>query len=189
MSRILIVVDMQNDFIDGILGTKEAQAIIPNVVAKISSYENDYVIYTMDTHDNNYLSTQEGKNLPVTHCVSPSHGWTLNNKISQAINQIDTCERDVKAIYEVQKGTFGSLELSDTVSTIAKLGNIDSIELVGVCTGICVISNAIILKNQFPEVPIMVDASCCACVTPESHNTALLAMQMCQIKINHQNNA
>lgn len=185
MAKILIVVDMQNDFIDGVLGTKEAHAIVPNVVAKINDYKNiePYekrdITYTMDTHDSNYLSTQEGKNLPIAHCIYPSIGWALNEEVFKGLQS--TCGLNFQ---ELRKNTFGSLQLKERIERVYGWDDrIDSIELIGVCTGICVISNAIILKNQFPEVPIIVDASCCACVTPESHSTALSAMKMCQIEI------
>ncbi|MCR5762914.1 MAG: cysteine hydrolase [Treponema sp.] len=168
--KLLIVIDMQNDFIDGSLGTKEAVAIVPKVAEKISKWraEGGMVIFTRDTHQQNYLQTQEGKNLPVVHCVEGSEGWMISDRL------------DAGDAHIFNKPSFGSMELADFV---AGLQNLEQIELVGLCTGICVISNAFILKAKLPEVPISVDSSCCACVTPESHATALNAMKLCQINI------
>ncbi|MCD7715037.1 MAG: cysteine hydrolase [Lachnospiraceae bacterium] len=176
--KILIVVDMQNDFIDGALGTKEAVAIVDNVRKKIDEYlgSGSTVIYTRDTHTEAYLQTQEGRNLPVVHCVKGTPGWEISEKV-----YAEGCP-------VVDKPSFGSLALPEVVRSCAEKQEgqdtlPDSIELIGLCTDICVISNAIILKAAFPEVPIAVDASCCAGVTPESHENALSAMQMCQIQI------
>lgn len=168
--KLLVVVDMQNDFIDAALGTKEAVAIVPNVAAKIESYRTagNEVVFTRDTHQKNYLNTQEGKNLPVEHCIEGTDGW-----------QISKC-LDVKDSKVFDKPSFGSLKLADYV---ASLKDVEEIELIGLCTGICVISNAFILKAKLPEVKITVDSSCCACVTPESHKTALNAMKLCQINV------
>ena len=168
--KLLIVIDMQNDFIDGSLGTKEAVAIVPNVAKKIASARaaGKTVIFTRDTHQSNYLKTQEGKNLPVLHCVEGSDGWQISNKLEVGDSRI------------FNKPTFGSIELADYIATLSDL---EEIELIGLCTGICVISNAFILKAKLPEVKITVDASCCACVTPESHKTALSAMKLCQINV------
>lgn len=169
--KILIVVDMQNDFIDGSLGTPEAGAVVDKVAAKIKSYRSfgGYVVFTRDTHGPGYLETQEGKNLPVTHCVKGTIGWEISNSLDTTGTIID-------------KPGFGSFELVEYIKSC----EVESIELVGLCTDICVISNAIILKSAFPEIPITVDASCCAGVTPESHNNALEAMKMCQINIENQ---
>lgn len=168
--KLLIVIDMQNDFIDAALGTKEAVAIVPNVVAKIKEYRDagNMVLFTRDTHQTNYLETQEGKNLPVVHCVEGTDGWQISSKLDIADSKI------------FNKPSFGSMELADYV---ASLQNIEEIELVGLCTGICVISNAFILKAKLPEVKISVDSSCCACVTPQSHENALNAMKLCQINV------
>ena len=168
--KLLIVIDMQNDFIDCSLGTKEAVAIVPNVAKKIAKARaaDQTVIFTRDTHQSNYLQTQEGKNLPVLHCVQGSYGWQISSKLEVGESRI------------FDKPSFGSMALADYVAT---LGNLEEIELVGLCTGICVISNAFILKAKLPEVKITVDASCCACVTPESHKTALSAMKLCQINV------
>ena len=176
--KILVVVDMQNDFIDGALGTKEAVSIVPKVAEKIKGFEGK-VFYTRDTHEANYLDTQEGKNLPVVHCVRGSDGWKLHPEI-EALRGSDPV---------VDKPSFGSMELGyvmkDYMMEQEVLGNgpVESVTLVGLCTDICVISNAMIIKAMFPEIPVMVDASCCAGVTPESHENALAAMKMCQIGI------
>ena len=168
--KLLIVVDMQNDFIDGALGTKEAVAIVPNVVEKIKRARDAgwEVVFTRDTHQKNYLQTQEGKNLPVVHCILGSKGWQISDKLDVGKSRI------------FDKPSFGSLDLANYVAT---LNDLEEIELVGLCTGICVISNAFILKAKVPEVKITVDSSCCACVTPESHATALSAMRLCQVNI------
>ncbi len=166
----LIVIDMQNDFIDGALGTAEAVAIVPNVKKKVSEFiaAGGTVIYTRDTHTPDYLSTQEGKNLPVVHCVRGTPGWEIADGIYANGCQV------------VDKPSFGSTELP---KVLAEIKDLESIELVGLCTDICVISNAMILKAAFPEIPITVDSSCCAGVTPESHENALKAMAVCQINI------
>ena len=168
--KLLIVIDMQNDFIDGALGTKEAVAIVPKVAKKISDARatGENVVFTRDTHQKNYLESQEGKNLPVVHCVEGSDGWQISSKLEVEDSRI------------FNKPSFGSMDLADYVATLSDL---EEIELVGLCTGICVISNAFILKTKLPEVKITVDASCCACVTPESHKTALSAMKLCQINV------
>ena len=168
--KLLSVVDMQNDFLDGTLGTKEAVAIVPNVAEKIKRARDAgwEVVFTRDTHQKNYLQTQEGKNLPVVHCILGSKGWQISDKIDVGKSRI------------FDKPSFGSLDLADYVAT---LNDLEEIELVGLCTGICVISNAFILKAKVPEVKITVDSSCCACVTPESHATALSAMRLCQVNI------
>ena len=167
--KMLIVIDCQNDFINGTLGTKEAQAIIPNVKKKIEEYKarGDKVIFTRDTHHENYLKTNEGKQLPVKHCIYHTNGWEISDKLDT-----DGCEI-------IDKNTFGY-----TQWYMYGIGPyIEKIEIVGFCTDICVISNAMILKATFPEVHIIVDASCCAGVTPESHKRALETMKMCQIDI------
>lgn len=168
--KLLIVVDMQNDFIDGALGTKEAVGIVDKVKDKIFEYKCNYdpIIFTRDTHGNSYLETQEGKNLPVEHCIYGTHGWEITDKL------------DVKSCEIINKESFGSIYLAKYINRYL---NVDEIELVGLCTDICVISNAMILKAKFPETLITVDASCCAGVTPESHRNALAAMKMCQINV------
>ncbi|MGN0447722.1 MAG: cysteine hydrolase family protein [Acutalibacteraceae bacterium] len=163
--KTLIVIDMQNDFIDGALGTKEAEAIVENVKSKINSYKenNGRVIFTRDTHGSNYLDTPEGKKLPVTHCVKDTKGWEIADGL-----YFDGCE-------VIDKPSFGFTGWDKY--------SFDEIELIGLCTDICVVSNALILKALFPESDISVDASCCAGVTPESHKAALLTMKMCQIDV------
>ncbi len=168
MKRLLVVVDMQKDFIDGALGTSEAQKIVGNVKEKIENYDGD-VVFTLDTHSEIYLSTQEGKNLPVEHCIKGTSGWELDENLKELAQG--------RQIFE--KPTFGSVELAEYV--VSK--EYTEVELIGLCTDICVISNAMLIKAFLPEVKVAVDASCCAGVTPESHNNALSAMAMCQIEI------
>ena len=167
--KILVVVDMQNDFIDGALGTKEAIAIVPDVVEKIKNFDGDKIIFTRDTHEENYMETQEGRNLPVPHCIRGTKGWELNPEIDA-----------LKKEEVIDKPSFGSMELA---SYLKEQSDIESIEFVGLCTDICVISNVMITKAALPEVPLVVDAACCAGVTPESHKNALEAMKMCQVKV------
>ena len=174
MSKVLIVVDMQNDFIDGALGTKEAAAIVPKVLAKIKDHDG-LMIFTKDTHGETYLTTQEGQHLPVPHCIEGTHGWELEKEIGQI------AEENLSPVYT--KDTFGSRSLIKHLVELSAKETIEEIELVGLCTDICVISNALTIKTFLPQVPIKVDASCCAGVTPESHSNALDAMKMCQIEI------
>ena len=166
--KVLCVIDMQNDFIDGALGSAEAVAIVDNVKRKIELYRENgnTVIFTRDTHTEDYMNTQEGKNLPVPHCIKGSFGWEISQKLDTASDKI------------IDKPTFGSFELTDYISS---LSDVEEIELVGLCTDICVISNAMLLKAKLTETPIKVDSSCCAGVTPESHQNALSSMKMCQI--------
>ncbi|MGI6029466.1 MAG: cysteine hydrolase family protein [Candidatus Heteroscillospira sp.] len=171
MQDILIVVDMQNDFIDGALGTPEAVDIVPRVAAKIISFPGR-VIFTRDTHDDNYFDTQEGRRLPVRHCVRETRGWQICSKL-EALR----CEK------AVDKPTFGSAGLAEMLLRADGEEKIATITLVGLCTDICVISNAMIIKAFLPEATVRVDAACCAGVTPESHRTALKAMKNCQIDI------
>ena len=176
MKKILIVIDMQNDFIDGALGSPEAQAIVPVVSEKISSYKNmsdRVIIYTRDTHKDNYLNTQEGKLLPIPHCICGTQGWQIVDGLYQEGSLIE------------DKITFGSTWLPQYIMSNYK-GRIGGIELIGVCTDICVVSNAMILKAHFPEVPIAVDASCCAGTSVEAHNAALTVMKSCQIEIHNE---
>ncbi len=173
MRKILVVVDMQNDFTDGVLGTKEAVDIIPEAVKKIKSFDGD-IFVTFDTHSENYLETAEGKKLPVPHCIKGTDGWELNKDIKNAL-----CG---KKYVSVQKPSFGSLRLPELVKEA--VGNEDfSVELIGLCTDICVVSNALILKANFPEVSVAVCEKCCAGVTPEKHRFAVETMRSCQIDI------
>lgn len=176
-NKVLVVVDMQNDFIDGSLGTKEAQAIVNNAVEEIKNFKG-FVFVTFDTHEENYLETSEGKKLPVKHCIKGTQGWGLNEKIHDALSSQGTIFRSVL------KGTFGSVDLPEKI--VGMRGNDQSqleITLIGLCTDICVVSNALLLKAHFPEADISVKANCCAGVTPESHEAALKTMEMCQINI------
>lgn len=169
MKRLLVVVDMQNDFIDGSLGTLEALNIVPKVKKKIEKYlaSDDEVVFTLDTHEENYLETQEGENLPVLHCIRGSNGWELHDSLKSYKGK------------RFEKNTFGSEELG----VFIKDKGYDSIELIGLCTDICVISNALLLKAFEPEIPLRVDSSCCAGVTPKSHENALNAMKICHIEV------
>ena len=169
MKRLLIVVDMQNDFITGALGSPQAQRIVPAVKTKIEKYmqNNDEVLFTRDTHYDNYLETQEGKYLPVTHCIEGTNGHFITNELNSVVCDI------------FDKPTFGSLKLAKQVAD----GDFDEVELCGLCTDICVVSNALILKAQLPETEITVDARCCAGVTEQSHKAALLTMKMCQVNV------
>ncbi len=173
MKHFLVVVDIQNDFVDGALGTSEAVGIIENSVNKINSFDGEIVV-TYDTHTEEYLQTSEGKNLPVEHCIKGTKGFELNEKIAEALKN-----RDYKI---VEKPTFGSVELPKLIEKMANGEDFD-VTLIGLCTDICVVSNALILKANFPEKTIKVDSTCCAGVTPETHNNALSTMRMCQIEI------
>lgn len=172
MRKVLVVIDMQKDFIDGTLGTKEAQAIVQNVVKKIGQYDPKDVYATRDTHSEDYLETSEGRKLPVVHCVEDTPGWEINAEVAEALGSATI----------INKPTFGSVVLADLLQEESDKEDL-AIELVGLCTDICVVSNALLLKAVMPEIPISVDASCCAGVTPESHEAALTTMQMCQIDI------
>lgn len=168
MKKVLIVVDMQEDFVTGSLGSEMAQAIVPNIKNKIKEYEDrgDVVLYTQDTHYDHYLETNEGKHLPVKHCIFGTSGWEVVNELN---NENYT---------HVLKETFGYTNWDLFIDD-----DVEEIELVGVCTSICVVSNVLILKALYPEMNITVDASCCACVTPESHKAALETMKMCQVNV------
>ena len=171
MRDYLIVVDMQNDFIDGALGTAEAQAIVDKVADKIKGFDGK-VIFTRDTHGENYMETQEGVNLPVPHCIKGTAGWEIRAELEE-----------LRTEPAVDKPTFGSVELAHLLAKENAAEPIGNVTLIGLCTDICVISNAMIIKATMPEVPVIVDAACCAGVTPESHKNALEAMKMCQIKV------
>ncbi len=165
MKKTLIVIDMQNDFINGALGTKEAEAIVENVKKKIAKYQaaGDKIIYTRDTHQSNYLETNEGKHLPVEHCIFGTEGW----KIADGL--------EVPNATYINKTSFGYMNWKDF--------DLEEVELVGLCTDICVVSNALIIKATYPEIKVSVDARCCAGVTPESHQAALTTMKMCQVEV------
>lgn len=168
MAKILIVVDMQNDFIDGALGTAEAVKIVPYVKQMIESFDGK-VFFTRDTHFENYMNTQEGKNLPVPHCIKGTDGWQIRSELDAL--------RKTEAIDKI---TFGSTQL---IEVLRKEPDIESITFVGLCTDICVISNVMTVKAFYPEIPLIVDSKGCAGVTPESHNNALEAMKVCQVKV------
>lgn len=172
MKKILIVIDMQNDFVDGALGTPEAQKIAANVIQKIKEYPPENVFATQDTHREDYLETSEGKHLPVTHCIRGSQGWEIIEGIKELI----------LPDHIIEKPTFGSVNLALKLKEMNEQEAI-AVELVGVCTDICVVSNALLIKVQLPEVPISIASDCCAGVTPHSHDAAIETMKMCQIEI------
>lgn len=176
MQNILIVIDMQNDFIDGALGSKEAQAIVPYVIDRVKTFDGT-VLFTRDTHRDNYMDTQEGKYLPVPHCLRGSDGW----QIQKDLEALRTTEA-------IDKVTFGAASLPAILSDLDDHDRIASITLLGLDTDICVISNALLIKAFFPEIPLKVDARGCAGVTPASHRTALEAMKACQIEILNERN-
>lgn len=169
--KVLVVVDMQNDFIDGSLGTNEAVAIVPAVVEKIKQWDGR-IVATRDTHPTNYLESQEGQHLPVNHCIEGTEGWEIAPAVAEALKE--------KSATIINKPTFGSTALAKMLRN----EDVEEIELIGLCTDICVVSNALLLKANMPEVAIAVDATCCAGVTPDKHDAALETMRSCQIRIN-----
>lgn len=173
MKKVLVVVDMQNDFVDGALGSGEAAAIVPAVVKKISGFEGE-IFVTYDTHFENYMKTAEGKKLPVSHCIKGTFGWELNGEVKKALAN--------KKYTPVEKNTFGSVDLPELIKKAVGESEFE-IELIGLCTDICVVSNALVIKANFPEAPISVDSACCAGVTPEKHEAALETMRSCQIDV------
>ncbi|WP_029233741.1 cysteine hydrolase family protein [Butyrivibrio sp. VCB2006] len=173
MDKILVVVDMQKDFVTGALGSAEAQQIVPAVVEKVKNFDGT-VVFTRDTHQENYMETQEGKNLPVPHCFEGTDGWEIIPELSELSNG--------KKIFN--KPTFGSKELAQYIKEEADKRNGElSVELIGVCTDICVVSNALLIKAYNTEIPVAVDSKCCAGVTPQSHNAALATMKSCQVQV------
>jgi len=173
MSKVLIVVDVQEDFVTGALGSDQAQKITPNVIEKINNYRSNKnsIIFTRDTHNDDYMNTQEGQYLPVPHCLIGTGGWDIYDGLEDKM--------DIK----IDKSTFGYLGWNDNDCTDSLLMSADEIEICGLCTGICVVSNALILKAMYPETKITVDASCCACVSEESHLAALTVLRCCQVNI------
>jgi len=169
--KLLMVIDMQNDFIDGALGTAEAVAIVDNVAKKIENFEGE-VLYTRDTHFDNYMNTQEGRNLPVPHCIKGSRGWEISEKLPV---------KEGAKIFD--KLTFGSSELGPYLQSLDAKERVTEITVIGLCTDICVISNAMIAKAFLPEAKIVVDSNCCAGVSVPTHNNALEAMKVCQIEV------
>lgn len=175
MKKLLVVVDMQNDFVDGALANPAAQAIVKPICDKIAAWDGD-IIATLDTHQENYMETREGKYLPVPHCIKSTNGHKLNGDIQNALMEFDAAGGHVVIC---EKPTFGSVALASLIKDDAY----DYIEFVGTCTSICVVSNALVLKANFPETNMAVDASCCACLNEDTHNAALTVMQTCQIDI------
>lgn len=173
MKKLLIVVDMQKDFVDGALGSAEAVAIVDIVVKKIENFEGD-IIVTYDTHSDNYMQTQEGVLLPVPHCIKGTEGWELDAKVQAAL--------EGRQYHPIEKPTFGSTELPEYIKATYDPKDIE-IELIGLCTDICVVSNALLMKANFTETKVSVDSACCAGVTVDSHNAALLTMKMCQVHV------
>lgn len=173
MKKFLIAVDMQKDFVDGALGTKEAVAIVPAAVEKIKAFDG-MIFVTYDTHFDNYMSTNEGRHLPVPHCIKGTEGWQLDKDVAKAL--------EGKEYTAVEKNTFGSVELPGLIKEAAD-GEDFTVELIGLCTDICVVSNALLIKASFPEAEIAVDAKCCAGVTPQAHEAALATMASCQISV------
>ena len=191
--KVLIVVDMQNDFINGPLGTEEARNIVPLVADTIEELADPdtVIIFTKDTHYDNYMGTQEAKNLPVVHCIKGSCGHSIHDDVFNAFINVHSRYKPGYEAYPladrnpimINKPTFGSVELQNILYDMNDREAIEEITLMGVCTGICVLSNAILCKATLPEVPVNVVEDCCACVTPESHKTAIEAMKLCQINI------
>ena len=190
---VLVVVVLQNDFVDGALGTPEAQAIVPNVAKYIEEHAdpNTLVIFTKDTHEENYMDTLEGKKLPVPHCIKGTAGHGINDSVFKAYVNVMRSYKDPYDIYpladmntlRIEKPTFGSIELQNILYTINDIERVEEITLMGIDTSICVLSNAILAKATLPETEVNVVANCCSSVTPESHKTALEAMKLCQINI------
>ena len=191
--KVLVVVDLQNDFIDGALGTPEAQAIVPNVAKYIEEHAdpNTLVIFTKDTHEEDYMNTLEGKKLPVPHCIKGTAGHGINDSVFKAYINVMKSYKDPYDIYpladmntlRIEKPTFGSIELQNILYTINDIERVEEVTLMGLDTSICVLSNSILAKATLPEAEVNVVADCCACVSPESHKTALEAMKLCQINI------
>ena len=173
MKKVLVVVDMQKDFVDGSLGTKEAVQIVPSVAEKIRAFDGD-IFVTYDTHFENYLETAEGRKLPVEHCIKGTDGWKLDKDVAAAL--------EGKAYTPVEKLTFGSVALPGMIEKAAG-GEEFCVELIGLCTDICVISNAVLIRTLCPELPVIVNSRCCAGVTPKKHEAALEVMASLQISI------
>ena len=174
MSKYLVVVDMQNDFIDGSLGSKEAQAVLPKVLEKIRNFKGT-VVYTRDTHEEDYMETYEGKRIGVPHCIRDTEGWNFQKDIQELI----TANRSL--VFD--KNTFGSIQMAGCLQGIDRMAPIDEVEVVGLCTDICVMANAILVRTAMPNTPVRIDSSCCAGSTPEAHKVALEAMKSCLIDV------
>ena len=178
--KVLVVIDVQNDFITGSLRNEEAIKNVPNIVKKINEFDGDAIFYTMDTHPENYMETNEGKKLPVVHCVKGTEGWQIEDSVMDALTDAD--RRGIKVV-RVEKPTFGSYDLVEEIKHVSLWADLD-IEFVGYCTDICVVSNALLVKAAFyDKANIKVVENCCAGVTPETHEAALTTMKMCQIEI------
>lgn len=178
-NKLLVVVDVQNDFVDGVLGTPEAQAIIPNIADKIKHWDGA-IISTFDTHDSDYLNTNESKHLPIPHCIKNTWGWQQNSEVAAIL---DAKRNEAKfpktGVWFLDKATFGN----KTLQVVSWKGYYDYIEFIGLCTDIGVMTKALYLKIEYPEYTIAVDPTCCAGTTPENHKAALTTMKMCQIEI------
>lgn len=185
--RIVVIVDAQNDFIDGVLGTPEAQAAVPNIVEKLKEYEgtNTLVLFTKDTHFPDYNETQEGKKLPIQHCQYMTPGWSINKTISSYVKEANFATYSTEEIVNgrILKPTFGSITLANAIADISANHVVDEVVFMGFCTDICIISNLLLTKAVSPNIPLIVDAKCCAGVTPEKHEAALEVMRSCQIKV------
>lgn len=184
--KILVLIDLQKDFIDGALGSPEAQAIVPRVVEKIKNYSdkgNTLVLFTKDTHYDNYMDTLEGSYLPIPHCIENTSGWSINKEITDAVekNRFLSYSSDKIIKSRVYKNTFGSDDLRKFFEKFKD--DIEEVEFVGLCTDICVISNVLMARMVLPDTEITVDASCCAGVTPDKHQAALEVMRSCQINV------
>lgn len=191
MKKVLVVVDMQNDFITGVLGTEEAKAITPKVAQYIRDHadKDTVLLFTRDTHDADYLNTQEGKKLPIPHCLKDTYGWELAPEMEEVIYDTRDKYSDFDTYFPyvsdhiIDKPTFGSIDLQNLLYVLDEEDDVKEITLLGVCTDICVISNAMLAKATLPEATVKVVADCCAGVSPETHKTALEAMKLCQIDI------
>lgn len=175
MKKLLVIIDVQNDFVSGTLGSEAAKNIIPNIVNKINNWNGD-ICATRDTHYSDYLLTNEGKHLPIIHCIDGTDGWKLVDEVQLALDN-RTESNNFNRVYILNKNTFGSFDIAKICT------NYDYVEFIGLDTDICVISNVLIAKNMKPEIQFVVDSSCCAGVTQESHEAALLVMKMCQVDI------
>ena len=181
MKKVLVVVDMQNDFVTGPLGSRQAMKIVPNIKKKIEHYlaNNNSIIYTYDTHHEDYLQTQEGRSLPIPHCIEYTDGWRVVPELTQLALKNPT------QIHTLTKHTFGSMDLVNTITDIVTEAEEYAVEFIGVCTDICIVTNALLLKTALPECDISVDASCCAGTSREKHLAALEVLESCQIKISN----
>ncbi|MCL2487303.1 MAG: isochorismatase family protein [Oscillospiraceae bacterium] len=174
MKKLLLAVDLLNDFVDGALGSPAAQAMLPAAVEKLLAAERngDMIAFLRDTHEENYLQTLEGRHLPVPHGIRGTHGWQVADAVAAAV--------DISRYPQIEKNSFGAAAL---VEFLWELPELEEVELIGICTGICVINNALLIKTFFPQLPVSVDAACCACVSPETHRAALEIMALCHVEI------